>query len=95
MKLTVYRANVGFVVSPDSMQAPLAVQQAHAPMCACGEFNVPNDGTARLLRRIARDGYALVGEDDPTAYVVLDRLCTERYPEADRSIPALLPDADR
>ncbi|MCC8361625.1 hypothetical protein LK996_00815 [Lysobacter sp. A6] len=85
MKLTVYRASAGFVVSPDCMQAPLAVQQAHPAVCNCGEFNVPNDGTARLLRRITRDGFVFVGEGDPTAYEVLVRLCSERYPEADRS----------
>ena len=77
MKLTVYRASAGFVVSPDCMQAPLSVQQANPAICDCGEFNVPNDGTARLLRQITRDGFVLVGEGDPTAYEVLDRLCSE------------------
>lgn len=83
MKLNVYRAQDGFVVSPDCMQAPMAVQQAHPAKCKCGELELPTDAIAQVVRAIMRDGFALVGRADQAAYEALDRLCVERFPEAD------------
>jgi hypothetical protein len=75
MKLTVYRAHDAFVVSPDCMQAPMAVQQAHPAKCECGELDLPADALAHVERAIMREGFALVGRSDRAAYEALDRLC--------------------
>lgn len=86
MRFHVYRHTKGFVVSPDCMQAPVAVLQALPARCNCGEFDLPAEATSQVWRAIMRDGFALIGEGDVATYDALDRLCTSRFPDTNRDI---------
>ena len=77
MKFTVYRARERFVVSPDCMQAPIAVQTTHRVVCDCGSFDLPPESIPKVLSAVLDDGFAIVGKRDQL-FDVIDRLCTER-----------------
>ena len=77
MKFTVYRARERFVVSPDCMQAPIAVQQAYLPICQCGTIDVATECAEHLASAVVHDGFAIIEMRDQS-YDVIDRICTER-----------------
>ena len=77
MKFTVYRARERFVVSPDCMQAPIAVQTTHRAVCVCGSFDLPTESMPNVASAVLDEGFAIVGKRDQL-YAVMDRLCTQR-----------------
>lgn len=77
MRFTVYRAQDGFVVSPDCMQAPLAVQGSHPEICHCGTLDLPAGAALQLVDAVMRDGFAIVAPPD-RVHAELDRMCTQR-----------------
>ena len=81
MKFHVYRAREGFVLSPECMQAPIAVQSTLRPVCECGTLDLPAESARPLLAAVTRDGFAVVDASDP-AYAAMDCRCTGRAGDA-------------
>ena len=83
MKFHVYRAQDGFVLSPECMQAPMSVQNAHPAVCECGSLDLPVESAGQVFASVTRDGFAVVDRRD-VAYGVMDFLCRERSEEIAR-----------